>query len=243
MSKDASAVSTATHKPAEPGTAMRTGSGTSNPHPDAMCVMWTSQPPPSGLLRALAQRGVKTRAFSGPYSAIAGACARRTEFPQAPCVFLFVEPKGLPNPTPVVAALKQYAPRTRIWVYESGRTDELRALRPEDLDSWSPVEPARPAAARPIERAGHGSGAVRGVSPQLRLAGGDDVQAPPPPSDTPEVTSADAPEYAVSMDDTHGPTPASDPDASLSGEELSMLLGRTAEESGFGPAVDGDRYS
>jgi hypothetical protein len=193
-------------------------------------VVWMPQgvQPPAELLTALAKGNLGIERVTSPYAALAHLCRHGRGASQdaktASAALVLVSPEKLVNPGQVCDAAARYAPHTRLWMYDPGPNQRLRAVVQDDVDSWlkSPGSiDARPVVLAKVPGPGPGRpGALskppaakdsRTVAPiggpKLRLAGDGQVQEPA--------------QSAEQQDAAQG-SPA--PRQVLTAEELEMLL-------------------
>lgn len=221
------------------------GSSTSSaPGSGLCCVLWhpAGAQIPSELLNSLTRRIGRIVACSDSMAAMANVCAlerdrgaRTRDFAKDPTaqgsgtVLLLVEPQNLADAVEVVEAVRLYAPGAVCWKYAAAANPKMSAVVESDVKAWiaatadEPKTPEpRPAPARPAP--------PPGGTPRLRLAG-DPAEAPLPEIVIrPQRAAASGgpgpsrPARPLTLRG-EGPTPEQSPRASLSPEELRMLLG------------------
>ena len=191
-------------------------------------VVWMPQgvQPPAELLTALSKGNLGIERVTSPYAALAHLCrlgrATSHDAKTASAALVLVSPEKLVNPGQVCDAASRYAPHTRVWMYEPGPNQRLRAVVQEDVDSWlkspgsiearpvvlakvpGPGKPATPSKA-PMAKDSRTSAPIGG--PKLRLAGDGQVQ-----------------ESAQSVEQQEAAQGSPAPRQVLTAEELEMLL-------------------
>jgi hypothetical protein len=195
--------------------------------PKAVVWMAPGMQPPAELLSALSKGNLGVERVTSPYTALAHLCrlerSSSHDGKTASAALVLVSPERLMNPGQVCDAAARYAPHTRVWMYEPGPNQRLRAVVQEDVENWlkspggvdaRPVilakmpprtqNPAPAPARHPDSRTAPGPG------PKLRLAGEGQVQE-----------AAQSAELQGAGDAVQGdPSPRQ----VLTSEELEMLL-------------------
>ncbi len=182
-------------------------------------------------------------ALSGA-AGVSGGTAQRDAL-----VLLLVSPADLEDATPVVEAVKRYAPRTACWWYDQRANPRLRAVVEGDVASWQRMSaprarpspqppdesPANPSIRSPFVGAPSGRpGPVASPRTPLRLTGHPDLPSEPaPPSQPgvrrPEAAGADA-----------AARPADRPGLILTDEEMAMLLADDVNGPSAGASAAGN---
>jgi len=202
------------------------------------CVLWISrgQRPDSELLGALDRKGLEVEVCADPFEALARVCvasrAGNDRSAARASVMLLCDPETLDRVGEVTRLTDRYAPRARLWVFDSG-SRRLRGAGKEETDRWSgtemrsPADPAGPTrgpigaqGARPTPRSEprpSPHAAARPNTPALRLSGNGSL--PTRPDDGEEKPDKSRATEAGPSE----PAPAG-PAGLLSDEELAMLL-------------------
>ena len=175
---------------------------------EMVCVLFhePNTAPPVRLCRALGNKGIRIRTCTDQYTALSVLCANSKRPGISLNILVLAEPTRLDNAAELVQLAGVYAPRSVCWVYFAGPQEQVREVRPSDLDAWRSTA--------------SGGGASQSVqeSPSLRIA--------------PEMTTPkqkDSGHNDPAGDPVRTDTGTEEPGSILTDDELSMLL---ADDSG-----------
>lgn len=179
---------------------------------DQRAVVWmpanTTAPPP--LLDSLRKRDIHvTMTYSGLLTMAHACSAHMDQSRKVGTLIVLCEPTKLPAVAETCLAIKRYATRAKLWLFDPKGKQSLRAVTDQDLVNWGAVAPDATSTEGVLDA--YGARGVRSIGTTaafgLKLAGSD---AKPKLAGEKSIGQV---------------TPDPD-DETLSAEELRMLLGR-----------------
>ncbi len=177
---------------------------------EIVCVLFhePNTEPPVRLCRALGKKGIRIRTCTDPYTALSALC-RNTKRPGISLnILLLTEPAHLHDAVELVQLAGVYAPKSVCWMYTGGPAEQVREVRPADLEAWRDTD------------SGEDESQPIGGLPSLRIAA--------EMAERPQKSSVSDDPRGGTVRTEAGPEPE-EPGAVLTDDELSMLL---ADDSG-----------